>query len=79
MLDKLGYVWRAPANSGGSYDLERQPLAHLGPGRPLGFHFDADGNLIVCNSGAVTSSSLPCHPICMISVQSSCMCCQEVA
>ncbi len=56
MLDKFGYVWRAPANAAGGYDLEKEPLAHLGSGRPLGFHFDADGNLIVCNAGSVRSN-----------------------
>ncbi|BDA50629.1 Adipocyte plasma membrane-associated protein [Coccomyxa sp. Obi] len=52
MLDKFGFVWRAPRNAAGSYDLEKEPLAHLGSGRPLGFHFDAEGNLIVCMAGA---------------------------
>ena len=55
MLDKFGYVWRAPADGKGSYALETEPLAQLGPGRPLGFDFDEDGNLIVCNSGSVSS------------------------
>lgn len=52
MLDKFGFVWRAPRNAAGSYDLEMEPLAHMGSGRPLGFHFDAEGNLIVCMAGA---------------------------
>ena len=64
MCDRYGYVWRAKATEtatekkegGGSeggdgYDLDAQPLAHLGAGRPLGFHFDASGNLLVCMSG----------------------------
>ncbi|CAL5229353.1 g12664 [Coccomyxa viridis] len=52
MLDKYGYVWRAPEDGKGSYALEKEPLAQLGPGRPLGFDFDKQGNLIVCNSGS---------------------------
>ena len=54
MLDKFGYVWRAPEDGKGSYALETEPLAQLGPGRPLGFDFDEEGNLIVCNSGSVS-------------------------
>ena len=54
MLDKFGFVWRAPEDGRGSYALEKEPLAQLGPGRPLGFHFDRAGNLLVCNSGAVS-------------------------
>ena len=54
MLDKYGYVWRAPEDGKGSYALEKEPLAQLGPGRPLGFDFDEQGNLIVCNSGSVS-------------------------
>lgn len=57
MLDKFGYVWRAPKTSAGGYTKDKESLAHLGPGRPLGFHFDAKGNLIVCNAGAVRPSS----------------------
>lgn len=55
MLDKFGFVWRAPEDGQGSYALEKEPLAQLGPGRPLGFDFDEQGNLIVCNSGSVRS------------------------
>ncbi len=57
MLDKFGFVWRAPRNAAGRYDLEQEPLAHIGSGRPLGFHFDAEGNLIVCMAGAVRSQN----------------------
>jgi len=57
MLDKFGYVWRAPKTSEGGYTKDKEPLAHLGPGRPLGFHFDAEGNLIVCDAGAVRPHS----------------------
>ncbi|CAK0787144.1 hypothetical protein CVIRNUC_010360 [Coccomyxa viridis] len=52
MLDKFGYVWRAPEDGKGSYAMESKPIAQLGPGRPLGFDFDEEGNLIVCNSGS---------------------------
>lgn len=61
MLDKWGFVWRAPEDGKGSYALEKEPLAQLGPGRPLGFHFDEEGNLIVCNAGSVRS--FLCQPI----------------
>jgi hypothetical protein len=37
-------------NDGISYVLNPEPYARLGSGRPLGSHFDADGNLIVCDS-----------------------------
>ena len=53
MCDKFGYVWRAPANASGGFDLDQQPVAHLGSGRPLGFHFDAEGGLVVAMAGAV--------------------------
>ncbi|PSC75234.1 strictosidine synthase [Micractinium conductrix] len=32
------------------YRLHPQPAAYVGPGRPLGFHFDAAGNLAICDS-----------------------------
>ena len=35
--------------------LDTKPLAHLTGGRPLGMHYDAAGNLIVCNAGVVSS------------------------
>ena len=48
MLDKFGVVWKAAKG--------RAPkkLAFLGAGRPLGFHFDQAGNLIICNSPLVS-------------------------
>lgn len=61
MLDKFGFVWRAPEDGKGSYALEKQPLAQLGPGRPLGFDFDEAGNLIVCNSGSVSLLAQACR------------------
>lgn len=53
MLDKFGSVLRAKPEAGEK--LER--VAHLGPGRPLGYHFDAHGNLVICNAGTV------CHQL----------------
>jgi len=52
MCDRYGYVWRATKKDETSYLLDERPLAHLGAGRPLGFHFDPRGNLLVCMSGA---------------------------
>ena len=54
MLDRYGTVFRAKPGPGAQ--LER--LAFLGPGRPLGFHFDKEGNLIICSAGTVTGL---CH------------------
>lgn len=52
MLDRSNQLWEArqdPANSR-KWALSAEPLKKLGPGRPLGYHFDAQGNLIICNS-----------------------------
>lgn len=63
MCDRYGYVWRATKTKNSEkskegkekdeegYALDARPLAHLGAGRPLGFHFDAAGNLLACMSG----------------------------
>lgn len=37
-------------NDGISYVFNPEPMTHLGSGRPLGSHYDAEGNLIVCDS-----------------------------
>lgn len=54
MLDKFNYAWAArPVAAGGQdggYALDPAPLAYLGPGRPLGAHFDRHGNLLLCDS-----------------------------
>ncbi|KAG1670192.1 hypothetical protein FOA52_014968 [Chlamydomonas sp. UWO 241] len=57
MLDRYGYVWVADAAPGeegsprsSGYALRPTPTAYLGPGRPLGFRYDGEGNLIVCDS-----------------------------
>jgi hypothetical protein len=50
MLDKFNKVWEASPQPDGSYALDARPVADLGPGRPLGYHFDSQGDLIVCDS-----------------------------
>lgn len=47
MLDRYGVVWK------GSRGGPLQRVQHLGGGRPLGFHFDGVGNLLICNAGLV--------------------------
>lgn len=49
MLDRYGAV-REAVPSGDQMLLNPQPLAHLGPGRPLGARYDAHGNLIICDA-----------------------------
>lgn len=56
--DRYGAVRRAARVLDGRYVLQEAPIAHLGPGRPLGFEFDAAGDLIVCVAGAVRSPAL---------------------
>lgn len=57
LLDKYGYVYEAePASKAPNavfpdeFVLDLPPRAYVGPGRPLGFHYDAHGNLIICDS-----------------------------
>lgn len=55
LLDRYGSLFEAThstkAPAGGSgWKLQQKPVARLGPGRPLGYHFDHQGNLIVCDS-----------------------------
>eukprot|EP00877_Chromochloris_zofingiensis_P013931 jgi/Chrzof1/8792/Cz03g24210.t1 len=50
MLDKYGYVHEATEGKHGQFELSKQPVAYVGPGRPLGAQFDTDGNLIICDS-----------------------------
>ena len=50
MLDKFGYAFTATVDTQDNYVLNPEPLAYIGPGRPLGFHHDAAGNLVVCDS-----------------------------
>lgn len=49
MLDRYNNLWEANLQHG-TWVLEPEPRARLGVGRPLGYHFDSDGNLIVCDS-----------------------------
>jgi sugar lactone lactonase YvrE len=62
MCDRYGFVWHADAPLKGKGKEKNTPLsasafsqprrvAHLGPGRPLGFHHDGAGNLVVCMAG----------------------------
>lgn len=50
MVDKYGFVRAAPRHPDASTRLDPEPVAHLGPGRPLGTAFDADGNLLICDA-----------------------------
>lgn len=64
MLDKFGYLLRAQSN-GSSYQLDPEhPVAYVGPGRPLGFHFDATGNLLICDSLKVRREGKGEVPVC---------------
>lgn len=48
--DRTGLVFRASSGSDGQQPvLEEEPVAFVNGGRPLGSHFDADGNLIWCH------------------------------
>lgn len=51
MLDRYSHLWEARQDGKtGQWVLSPEPLAKLGPGRPLGYDFTDDGNLIVCDS-----------------------------
>jgi hypothetical protein len=50
MLDRYGAVREAPQNPDSTTRLDPKPTVHLGPGRPLGFAFDAESNLVVCDA-----------------------------
>lgn len=51
MLDKWGHAWTAAPDAGaeGGYRLSPQPVAYVGPGRPLGFHWH-QGRLLICDT-----------------------------
>jgi len=55
MCDRAGFVWHADAPTAGGLEAAAfsapRRIAHLGPGRPLGFHHDRAGNLLVCMAG----------------------------
>jgi hypothetical protein len=51
MLDRDNHLWEARQDiKTGQWVSSPEPLAKLGPGRPLGYDFDQEGNLIVCDS-----------------------------
>jgi hypothetical protein len=51
MLDRYAAVREAVQGPDGQHlVLNPEPLAHLGPGRPLGAAFDGAGNLIICDA-----------------------------
>jgi hypothetical protein len=54
MLDRYGAVKEATEQNGVMV-LNPKPIAHLGPGRPLGAQYDAHGNLIICDAFKVVS------------------------
>lgn len=61
LLDKFGSVWRAPPDGKGGFFLETSTdVASLGPGRPLGAHFDSSGNLIICDALKASAGGADC-------------------
>jgi hypothetical protein len=57
MLDKYGGVYEATEGPDGTYALtSTKARAWLGPGRPLGAGFNAQGDLYVCDALKVSSS-----------------------
>ena len=51
MLDRYNHLWEATQDPGTkAWVLSSEPRTRLGPGRPLGYHFDHQGDLIVCDS-----------------------------
>lgn len=48
MIDRYGVVWESSGRGG------PRRKGHVGGGRPLGFHFDHAGNLVVCNTASVS-------------------------
>lgn len=53
MIDKYGNYVISKPNASGSYSSFSK-VAYLGPSRPLGFTFDKEGNLIVCDATIVS-------------------------
>lgn len=73
MLDRYGAV-REAAEQGGQLVLNPKPLAHLGPGRPLGAQFDKHGNLIICDAFKVRlHAAEQCYIDCKTCKACSCM------
>ncbi|KAF6259879.1 hypothetical protein COO60DRAFT_1638071 [Scenedesmus sp. NREL 46B-D3] len=50
MVDRTNAVYEATPDGAGGYRLQAQPIVKLGAGRPLGFHFDPEGHLVVADS-----------------------------
>jgi sugar lactone lactonase YvrE len=50
MLSKFGGIFEAFETPDGRFELNRTAKAWLGPGRPLGAAFDAQGNIIICDA-----------------------------
>ena len=52
LLDKYNHLYEGYPNTSDptGYSLNPKPIAYLGQGRPLGFHFDHQGDLVSCDS-----------------------------
>ena len=56
LLTRTGQILRASAGAeGAAPQLQPEAVAFIGGGRPLGAHFDAQGNLIICHPPAVSA------------------------
>lgn len=55
LLDKFGYLFTAQPQGAAAYQLDTEPLAYLGAGRPLGFHVHGN-DVLVCDSVKVRAS-----------------------
>lgn len=57
VLDKFGRAYRSEGPVDPDHpeaaQLEESPWAFVGPGRPLGFALDGQGNLVICNAPMV--------------------------
>lgn len=67
LLDRYGSLFEAKYSSkavadsnssSSSWTLQLEPVVRLGAGRPLGYHLDREGNLIVCDSLKVSLGPL---------------------
>eukprot|EP00882_Tetradesmus_deserticola_P017121 GHRQ01018323.1.p3 GENE.GHRQ01018323.1~~GHRQ01018323.1.p3 ORF type:complete len:120 (+),score=16.34 GHRQ01018323.1:617-976(+) len=64
MLNKFGGVFEAFETQDGRFELNRTAKAWLGPGRPLGAAFDAQGNMIICDALKVSEQMNKCRGEC---------------
>lgn len=62
MLDRYNALHEAWPDGTGGWALDPLPRVRLGPGRPLGYHFDGAGDLLVCDSLKVRQSQM-CHHV----------------